>query len=395
MVKVNDVIPLVKNYSRNQNLSDTRAIQSINTAITFVKGQISLPGHESEDEFLFFEDQTFYPAPVDFSEPIFLRYAKEKYNRDRRFEFRPGELLFERIKDKAWHHFGTRLWGYYYGTGVPQIMVIARNKKASILIDSFQNQSNFTWVGGGDATNLRYDPYTVANDDLTDSLAFDVDTNVFQRASIIGTGFPMDFTSAQNQGHFRLDVDLPEVTDFTSISINWGSDMGNYFKQTVTTQRDGTPFQVGWNKIDLPWVPTITQIGSPNVQQIGYIELDFDYTNAFAVPALSFYLNNLNLVLPDEMKMSYYTTHVAVNLSGTPIVTLSATSDVFLFGDIDASLMELLALQAAVILNPQILVDDKSVRQLYMDFATLAKRQYPKKKINNLMADPLISRTSY
>lgn len=395
MIQVNDVLNLTKNYARNQNLDTTRGIQVINTAMQFVKSQISLPGHESEDTFLFFEDQTFYPAPSDFGEPIFLRYEKEKYNRDRRFEFRPGELLFEKIRDKAWHRDGTRLWGYYYGTGVPQIMVIARNKKASILIDSFDYKTNVSWIGGGDAVNLHYDPYTFV-EGTGASLAFDVVANVANRASLIGTALsPFDFSSVQNVGHFRVAVYLPSTTDFDSVSLNWGSDNANYFKQVVTTQNNAVPFVVGWNYLDLPWDGTQTQIGSPNIQQMSYFQLDYDYTAGFSAPAYSFRADNLQIIVPDTMKMSYYTTHVAVSITGTPLVTLQATSDVFLFGTVDPALMELVALQAAVILNPQILVDDKSVRQLYADFTTLYKRTYPKKKINNLMADPLITRTSH
>lgn len=396
-IQVNDVIPLVRNYARNQNADTSRVIQTINTAMQFVKSQVSLPGHESEDEFLFFHEQTFYPVPSDFGEPIFLRFAHEKHNRNRRFEFKPGELLFEHIHNKAWSRWwGTRLWGMYYGTGTPQLMVITRNTKASILIDSFNYQNNFSWVAGGDTTNLHYDPNTVYDDDEnTASLSFDVAANVNQRASIIGTAFsPMDFTSAQNQGHFRVKVFLPQITDFTSISVNWGSDNANYFKQTVSLQQDGTAFVLGWNKLDLPWDSTVIQVGSPNIQQIKYMDLDFDYTVAFAVPITGFYVNNLCIEIPDKMKMNYYTTNNGVTIGGTPVVTLTATSDVFLFGTADAGLMQLVALQAAVILNPQILVDDKSVRQLYSDFSTLAKRQYPKKKINNLMADPLISSTT-
>ena len=388
-VSVSDILPLVKDYSRNQNLDTARGIRAINSAIQFVKAQISLPGHESEYTFKFFDDQYFYPVPDDFNEPISLRYVDDRFNREHRFTFVPGELLFERVKAKT---FNTRLWGTYYGTGAPQLMVLAKNKMAPILIDSFDSQTTITWVASGDTSGLTYDTYT--KKEGAASLSFDTLVNVANYAGLIGSQAATDYSQMQNVGHFRLWVFIPEVTDFTSVSLKWGSDNSDYYIQTATEQEDGTAFEIGWNAIDLPWDNTAIEVGNCNPSAITFLEIDLNYDPSFSVPISDWRVDYLRIGAPDSMTMSYYVNRVGVNVSGSPIVNVSAIDDTFLFGDIDPALMQLVAVQAAVILNPQILVDDKAVRQIYTDFTTLYKRNYPRKKVNNLMSDPSVSQTS-
>ena len=389
MVEVNDVFASVKDYARNQNLDLARGIRVINSAVNFIKAQISLPGQEREEDFEFFDDQNFYVVPSGFAEPISLRFDNDRYNQNNRFHFRPGELLFERVKNTT---SGTRLWGTYYGTGVPQLMILAKNNTASIPIDTFDSETTVTWTATDDASNISYDPYT--KKEGAASLAFDTAVNVANRASLTGSMAATDWSSVEDIGHFRLWVDLPTTTDFTSISINWGTGVGDYLKRTVTTQRDGSAFVAGWNEIDLPWDASVVQVGSPDLTALTYLKLDFDYEAGF-VPQINWRVDYLRIGVPDEMRMNYYTTYVGKTAGGTLITTLTASSDVLLFGDIDPGLKELVALQAAIILNPQILVEDKSVRQMYSDFTMLYKRMYPRKKTNNLMADPTTSRTHY
>jgi hypothetical protein len=389
MIQVADVLPLVRNYARNQNLDDVRGVQVVNSAIQFVKSQIGLPGHEQELIFNFFDDQVFYAIPSGFAEPIYLRFDDDNFNRQSRFGFRPGELLFERVKALT---SSTRLFGTYYGTGIPQLMVVSKNKVASILIDSFDSQTTVVWVGAGDASNLRYDSFT--KKEGAASLAFDTTVNVAHVASLVGTEGAQDLTTVQNLGHFRFWAFLPQITNFSGVAFSWGSDNANFFKGTATVQQDGTPFVVGWNAIDIPWTSTVTQVGSPNIAGITFLQIDFTYTALFAAPVVNWRVDNLRVTVPDILHLNYYVNYAGKNVGGTFVARLTATTDVFLFGDFDPALMELVALQAAVIVNPQLLVDDKAVRQMYTDFMTLYKRTYPKKKVNNLLTDPLIARTS-
>jgi hypothetical protein len=389
-VQVSDVITDVRNFARNQNLTDTRVISAINTAIDFVSAHLGLPGHERQYTFDYFETQPFVQAPSDFEEPISLRYDEDRLNRYNRFHFRPPEFLYERIDavDSK-----TSLWSYEFSSGIKKLIVLSRNSTAGIMLDSFDSSAN-DWIGSNDATNLENDAITYKEG--AGSLRFDVNVSLSpnDKATLTRTftnGF--DLSTMNDQGYFFVDVYIPNITNFSSITLSWGSDAANYWAQTVTTQSDGSAFVVGWNTIALPWYGS-SLIGTPDETHISWFKFDFSYTASY-VSSTGFRIDYLIVRKPDKMIASYYTIYRGKNASGTYLSKFTDPTDVFLFGDFDPALRQLVSIHAAVVINPQILVENTTVSRLYSDFFTLYSRKYPKKRINNLMVDPSVTKTSY
>ena len=386
-VAVSDVITLIKNYSRNQSLSDARGISIVDTAADYVLSQIGAPGYESQTSFEFFDDQSTYSAPVDFGEEIYLRFDDDELNKNQRFEWRPAELLFERVKAIS---ANTRLWGSYVASGSWLLYILAKNSTAGMFIDSMDDAT--LWTASDDATNLVTDTFTKKEGNASTKFDVNVSLSGLNRATISRTFTNFDLSTAQDIGYFKCYIYLPTVTNFTSISLNWGNDASDYFKSTVTAQQDGTAFAVGWNNISFPWLGS-TQVGTVNTQQISRFWFNFDYTVAFT-SINSFRVDYLRMVIPDLMDMSYYTSYKGKSATGSSLSSFSATTDVFLFPDTNQNIKQMIAVQGAVILNPQILVDDKSVRQIYNDFHTVFARRYPRKRSRNLLFDPLLAKTS-
>ena len=80
--------------------------------------------------------------------------------------------------------------------------------------------------------------------------------------------------------------------------------------------------------------------------------------------------------------------------SGTTYLeNFTALTDIFSFGTFDTGLWNLYAIYAAVLINPQILVDDKQVQEQYKHWTTIYKKKYPRKRINNLLAIPETPKT--
>jgi len=386
---LSDIIPKIKDFTRNQNLDESRAVRAIDSASSFVLNQLGVPGYEREYSFDFDEDQNFYALPVDFGEAISLRYDDDNLNKNGRFIGRTAEFLFSRIKRVA---SDTMLFGVYTAKGVWQLIVLAKNSKASLPIDSFDYDNSSNWVASNDATNITDDTNTYKEG--AGSLRFDIDVSLsgLNRATLKKIVTAQDLYSQKDVGHFKCWVYLPTITNFSSISFSWGTDTSNYYKVTVTTQEDGSAFEVGWNKLDFKWEDAV-QVGSPNDHQITFYQFDFDYTASFT-STNNFRLDYLRLNTPDKLILQYYTKYKGKDNSGTYLSNFSATTDSFLFGDFNTDIGDMIALHSAIILNPQILVDDKYVRQLYQEYYTIFVKKYPRKRGINFLFDPSVAKTS-
>lgn len=389
-VTVADVIVPLKNYARNQNLTDARSISAINSAVRYVKTQAQLPGYEREYEFDYSDDLHIYLLPTGVDELNWLRYDDDDKNKRGRFSRRPSEYLFERFSTQGGE---TRLFGWYNGNNLNNLVVVALNTVSSLPIDSFDYDNATNWIATNDATNVRDDLITYKEG--AGSLAFDVDvsSSVTNRATLTKTVSAYDLQPYIDKGHFRAWAYIPDVTNFTSISFSWGTDGSNYYKQTVTTAYDGSAFADGWQKLDLPWVGS-TAVGSPDATNITKFWFDFDYAVGYT-DEVDFRLDDLRLVTPDKMILNYTSRYVGKATGvGADLDAFTATTDEFYFGSYDPSLIEYVAVMAAVILNPQLLVDDKSVRDIYNAYNKSFKAKYPKKRTNNLLVDPKVSSTS-
>jgi len=411
-VPISNVISLVRDYSRNQSLTDARAIRGINSSYALVMNVLGLPGSEREYIIQFDETQPRYLLPVDYAEAISLGFNGnygQNWNYPWRsghlgnFRYRPVELLSNGGWGYGWYGsarwntaWGGGVFGDYQALGYWQMYILGCNSQAPVGIDTFSSDNSTNWTATLDANNITTDIHVFQYGGA--SLKFDIFQNVNQRGSLtsINRGV-FDFTSQQaaTTALFKLWVYIPNVTDFDSISLNFGSDITgvtDYYKTTVTTQEDGSAFVVGWNQLALPMDGAVV-VGTPDIQNIVYFKLDFDFDVAY-VPTDGFRLDWLRLIVPDPLTLTYYTSYKGKDSGGTFIRDFTATDDVFLFGDMDTALKEIVAIQAAVQINPQLLVDDVAVRRSFEAFTKMFKQRYPRKRVKNLLADPVVSATT-
>jgi hypothetical protein len=275
---VNNALTKLKDYARNQNLDSSRGIRAIDSASAFVLNHLGVHGYENEMKFDYIEDQNIYTLATAVGEPISLRYDDDLYNKpQRRFIRKPPEYLFERIDNIQ---ADTLLYGTYTAAAANQLIVLAKNTMAILALFSFDSGNSTKWTASLDATNITDDLYIFKEG--SGSMSFDVSAglSVSNRATLTGTSSAFDLEQYAQVGHFKMWVYLPNITNLTSISLTWGSDSANYFKQTVTTQDDGSAFAVDWNKLDFDW-DGATQIGTPDVNNIDYWVIDLDYTAAY------------------------------------------------------------------------------------------------------------------
>ena len=157
------------------------------------------------------------------------------------------------------------------------------------------------------------------------SVNFDVDVSasVNNRATIYNDNLSVNASEYEDDSAIVVDVFIPDVTNFTSVDLYWGSDASstpaakaNYWEVTgTTTTASGESFRAGWNKVAFDW-DGATKTASPDSANIRYLEFRVNY-GAGQADDTDFRVNNFRLNKPEELDLYYYTTSIAKNAAGT------------------------------------------------------------------------------
>ena len=187
-----------------------------------------------------------------------------------------------------------------------------------------------TWVvddTNSDATNLTVD--TVEKQAGSASLNFDADVSQSGNdlATILNTTMnTFDLSAHEDLASWLFEAYVPDVTNFSSFTLTWGSDTSNYWSATVTTDINGTAWANQWNTVKIDWADA-TKTGSPDVSAIVYMQIDFNYTGS-QTDDTDFRVDYLRLVNPEKLTFHYVSWDVGTDTGGTDITAFSATTDV-------------------------------------------------------------------
>lgn len=215
--------------------------------------------------------------------------------------------------------------------------------------------ANGTWsadTSTSDATNLTADTNEFRQG--SGSLNFDIDVSQSgnDRATISNSDMTaVDLTTHEDLSSFICDIYIPDVTDFTGITVYWGSDSSSYWSGSATTDVFGATWLDGWNRAKVDWADT-TKTSTPTVSATDYLRLDFDYAVGQGDDT-DFRVDNILMVRPEKLKFYYNSWIVGTNTGGTDITEFGATNDIpFYSGQYD-SVDNYVAMRAAAILSQQ------------------------------------------
>ena len=136
-----------------------------------------------------------------------------------------------------------------------------------------------TWTAGGDAGSVATETSIKKYD--AGSTEF-VITVTGTSATISNTGITaVNLTAVKETGHFGFWAYLPAITDFTSVTLTLGDTLDTTdYELAITTQADGTAFEVGWNFLKVDWAD-MTATGSVT-GSIDEVRLTFTYVGTYA-----------------------------------------------------------------------------------------------------------------
>ena len=226
-------------------------------------------------------------------------------------------------------------YGIDYRNANYYLMLNFSGRRSATDISSF----DATTSGGGtwavdavnsDATNITIDTAEFLQG--TGSLNFDVDVSqsANNRATIINSTITSkDLSTLTDIGSFVFDAYIPDVTNYSSFTLYWGSDSSNYYSATVTADIDNASFSNGWNTIKVNWADA-TKTSSPDDTAIAYYRIDFNYTGSQADDT-DFRLDDFRVMHPERMKFIYNSWKVGADNSSTELTAFAATTDVPFF----------------------------------------------------------------
>lgn len=375
---IDEVNTFIQDKSTLGSLDTNARIRAIDIAHDVLRSQIGFVDEESENNIFFTEDTNLYSLPTDFLEPISLRYYDDTFNVPPRWQYEKDYRLWRRAN---WKTTDTRRWSLYNGKGLRQIMLMGRNQKGANTLDSFNSLTGWTALNDTNATSLAIDTNIYKEGGA--SFSFNIIPTVTKRASLKKTFSAIDFTNYVNTAWFNIYIWISTTTGLSSFSFNWGSDSSNYYKVTVTSQADGSVFTAGaWNSLTFKW-SSPTQVGTPNVKQITFYQLDFDYT-ASMPSSNAWRYDFLRAVFPDELILNYYSKNKGTNSGLSNITSYSAVTDIPSFSGKSEELKHSVAFMAASILDPSSRQDPTIWVNLNQIYVGEMKKRYPRKRITNI-----------
>jgi len=369
--KINDFL----GYSgTDTTIEQNQKISAINSALSFVIGEFDFENSTRTTTLEFSEDQLVYSLPPDFVYLISLAYdnSSEPYiseNNRRDWLYETPETLIKLGKKPS--------DAVLYAIEGNKIYILTKNVYPPLSIEKCENITGFSALN--DAVNLGTSSAFKKEGDKSIKFDIDVSASALNRASIKKTFTPsLNLKTYENKGSFTLWLYIQQTTNLTSISFNWGTDSANYYKTTITTQADGSPFTIGWNFLKFNWKDA-TIIGEPNSENISYIQLDIDYTSSFTSSS-NWFLDDIKVLVYDPIVVKYYTNLVVQDASGSLKSSVTATTDDvrIIQNEITLSLIALLAIQHY---KGASTLDKTYVNSLYQSYYMKVRSFYPPKRI--------------
>lgn len=187
------------------------------------------------------------------------------------------------------------------------VVAFARDGTIIHTCDTYNSSTygTFAAVAGTDSASVATDATELRFGDGSVSFTITPGASVNNYAEIeVASLTSLNLSTLLSTGLFRMWVYLPNVTDFTSISLYIGSSSTDYYLMTATTDINGSAFAAnGWIRLEFDWANATTN-GSPSSSALDYLKLRFTYAASFTGGA-SFRVDDIRIVGDGTPKIDY------------------------------------------------------------------------------------------
>jgi hypothetical protein len=166
----------------------------------------------------------------------------------------------------------------------------------------------------------------------SDSIRYDMAASGTTSTSIETTSSATDLSYYSNNGYIIFEIEIPDLTDVTSISVKFGSNLStDYYLGTTTTDVNGGDLVEGVNTVKF-LIADMTVIGSPDISSVTLWSFITNHATTKPI-AYDFRLSDLRVVEPVTLTFKYIFYRVGKDASGTDIIEFTADTDIPFFID--------------------------------------------------------------
>jgi len=186
-------------------------------------------------------------------------------------------------------------------------------------------------IGINEDDGLTYTGTNTANIvEEKDAVRFDMAGVGQTSTGLSTTSESIDLTEYDGVGHLIFEVEIPDITDVTTVSIKFGDDLStDYWLGTVTQDVNGNPLAEGVNTIKIKW-SDLSKVGTPDITTITEWRWLINH-DAGKAAIEGFKLSDLRIAKPNYLNFKYIFFRVGEDMTGDPITEFTADTDVPFF----------------------------------------------------------------
>lgn len=237
----------------------------------------------------------------------------------------------------------------YLGIVMPTSSDSSKNEGVSTDLISLSSGDNYTYTGIN-AENITKE---------TDSIRFDMQNTGQSATGVTTTSSSIDLTNYEGTGTIIFEIEIPDITDVTSVAIKFGDDLStDYWMGVVTQDVNGNALVSGVNTVKFKW-QDLTTVGTPTVADITKWSWQFNHeTDKALIDGIN--ISDLRIAKSVYLNFKYIFYRVGKSVLGTDLIEFTADTDVPFFIERYPQYRFAVAHKAAAVLFRSLVMDDKA-----------------------------------
>lgn len=237
----------------------------------------------------------------------------------------------------------------YLGIVGPQYLDSALNEGCSTDLIALTESDGYTYLGVN-AENIIEE---------FNAIRFDMQNTGQTATGVYTTSDSIDLTNYEGTGTLIYEIEIPDISDVTSVSIKFGTDLStDYWLGVVTQDVNGNPLASGVNTVKFRWTD-LTEVGTPTVSAVTEWQFQFNHaTDKVLIDDIK--ISDLRIVKPIYLNFKYIFYRVGKDSTGTDLIEFTTTTDVPFFAERYPQYRFAVAHKAASILFRSLVLDDKA-----------------------------------
>lgn len=353
-MNLTDIIKNVNTYisdSSTDRISADERYQAVTEATTWLLEELGNEHMTDRAEIEYLPSVTWYK--MDAITPYLLtagqlRFKEEAGNREdiTRVEARD---LATMPKSRAAYAIERFNGDGYLGINIPESSDASLQEGCVTDLIAFNVYDGQTYTGIN-ADNITGEAHTIS---------FDMAALGQTATGLETTTTAIDLTNYEGVGQIIFEVEIPNLTGVTSVSIRFGQNLTtDYYLGTITQDVNGNALNTGINTLKVKWAD-LTVVGTPTVNANTNWRIQVNHLDTKPVVG-PFKLSDLRIAKPIYLNFKYVFYRVGKTSAGVDIIEFTTDTDVPFFIERYPQYRYAVAHKAAAVLYRSMVMEEKA-----------------------------------